>query len=148
MQPSRSEMTSVFKAMVACAGLFVLCLATISFAGGEDSQCTVTFTTGVAGTTASPATGTCTWDYGTNVLMQCDVAVFFSPSRTATSADFKVDFAANSDPYPLWLMPGNGQKTTLQDGGIVISGQRVISVLGVTASGTCKFGKTPRRKPW
>ena len=97
---------------------------------GEDRQCSVTFTSASAGTTASPTSGTCLWLPGATVLMQCDQDVYFSQTGTATSTDFKVAFTSNSDPYIVYLSPN----------------QKVITFLGVSASGTCKFGASSVRK--
>ena len=99
-------------------------------AAGEDRVCSVTFTAGAAGTTASPTSGTCTWSYGATVLMQCDQDVYFSQTATATSTDFKIAFTSNSDPYIIYLGPNN----------------KTITFLGVTTSGTCKLGPSSVRK--
>lgn len=113
--------------------LFLVGVVLLGFsaqAAGEDRQCSVTFTNAVAGTTASPTAGTCAWSYGATVLMQCDQAVYFSQTGTATATDFKVDFTSNSDPYIVYLSPN----------------QKTITFLGVSASGTCKFGASSVRK--
>lgn len=114
--------------------LFLLGLVLLGTAAqaGEDRQCSVTFTAGVAGTTATPSAGTCSWGLGATILMQCDQAVYWTqaPGATASATDFKVDFTANSDPYIAYLSPNS----------------KTISVLGVTAAGTCKFGATSVRR--
>ncbi len=119
--------------------LAFFCLTTVAFAAGDDRQCSVTFTTGVAGTTAVPTTGTCTWGAGSTLLMQCDQDVYFSGTTTATSTDFQVKFSVNPDPYLIYMLDTSGGSGT--------SSQKNVSVLGVSASGTCKFAKTNRRKP-
>ena len=120
---------------VAFTLLALVCLlAPPAYALGDDRLCSVTFTSGVAGTTASPSSGTCSWVAGSTLLMQCDQDVYFSSSGTATANDFQVKFTVNSDPYLIYQLETNNL-------------QRNVSVLGVTASGTCKFGKTNRRKP-
>lgn len=113
----------------------------VALAAGEDRACSVTFTTGAAGNTGAPSSGTCNWEQGSTVLMQCDAAVYFSATTTATANDFKVDFAANSDPYIIYLTAAS-----FPGGGATVG--KVISVLGVSASGTCKFAKSMRRKPF
>lgn len=111
----------------------VLLLSTLAIADDtEDRKCSVTFTAGAAGTTASPSAGTCSWTKGSTVIMQCDQDVYFNTQTTATNVDFQVKFTSNADPYIVYLGAG---KTN-------------ISVLGVTASGTCKFSSSMRRKPW
>jgi membrane-bound ClpP family serine protease len=137
-KPNRSLVAKVL-------GLAALALAlsTPVMAAGDDRQCSVTFTSGVAGSTASPSSGTCAWSAGATVLMQCDQDVFFNTTTNAqgtvgpaTNVDFQVNFSANRDPYIVYLLDnGTG------------AGSKNISVLGVTASGTCKFAKTNRRKP-
>lgn len=126
-------------------GLAVLALAfsTSVFAAGDDRQCSVTFTSGVAGDTSAPSSGTCSWTAGATVLMQCDQDVYFNTTTNAqgvvgpaTNVDFQVNFSVNRDPYVVYLLD-NGAG----------AGSKNISVLGVTTSGTCKFGKTNRRKP-
>lgn len=123
-----------FKSLLTPAVLLFLLglvlLGSAAQAAGEDRQCSVTFTAGAAGTTATPSAGTCSWLAGATVLMQCDQAVYWSQTGTATATDFKVDFVSNADPYIVYLSPN----------------AKAISVLGVTASGTCKFGATTVRK--
>lgn len=103
----------------------------------EKVVCSVTYTTGAAGVTSSPATGTCTWAQGATVLVQCSTDVYGSWQLTsagtlvtATSADVTLSFASNLDPIPVCL-----QGT-----------ERHISVLGVTANGTCKFMTTSLKR--
>ena len=110
--------------------VFVVLVALTSFAAGEDRQCSVTFTAGAAGTTASPTSGTCGWLPGAVVLLQCDQDVYFSQTGTATNTDFQVKFTANADPYLVYLGPN----------------QKVITFLGVSASGTCKLGGSAVRR--
>lgn len=118
-------------------GVAVL-MATPAFGAGDDRQCSVTFTNVTAGTTATPTTGTCLWARGSTLLMQCDAAVFFSSTTTATATDFKVDFTVNPDPYIIYQLDSGGASGLLA---------KDVSILGVSASGTCKFAKTNRRKP-
>lgn len=108
----------------------VLGFATAALGAGEDRQCSVTFTNAAAGTTATPTSGTCSWNYGATVLLQCDQDVYFSQTGTATSNDFKIAFTSNSDPYIVYLSPN----------------QKTITFLGVSASGTCKLGASSVRK--
>lgn len=102
----------------------------------EKVLCSVTYTTGAAGTTATPTTGSCSWSAGSNVLMQCSSDVYFNYQvvngalAAATSADAIASFATNLDPIPVCLL----------------STERHISFLGVTASGTCKFMQTSLRR--
>lgn len=102
----------------------------------EKVLCSVTYTTGVAGVTSSPTTGSCSWSAGSNVLMQCTTDVYFNYQvvdgalAAATSADAVAGFASNTDPIPVCL-------SRLE---------RHISFLGVTASGTCKFMQTSFRR--
>lgn len=102
----------------------------------EKVLCSVTYTTGAAGTTVTPASGSCSWALGTNVLMQCSTDVYFNYQvvngalAAATSADATASFASNLDPIPVCLK----------------NNEKHISVLGVTASGTCKFMSTDLRR--
>ena len=101
----------------------------------EPVVCTVTTSTSTAATTGTCATGTDTpWTKGSVVLMQCttDVYIDFNGLGDATSADQRVDFSSNSDPYIIYL--GNNDKH--------------VSVLAVSAAGSCKFMKTQRARPW
>lgn len=104
----------------------------------EKVLCSVTYTTGAAGVTSSPTTGSCSWSVGSNVLMQCTTDVYFNYQvvngalAAATSADAIASFSSNLDPIPVCLSsPSN---------------ERHISVLGVTVSGTCKFMQTSFRR--
>lgn len=108
----------------------VVLLSLTTFGAGEDRQCSITFTNAVAGTTAAPTAGTCSWQPGAVLLMQCDQDVYFSQTGTATSTDFQVKFTSNSDPYLIYLGPN----------------QKVVTFLGVSASGTCKFGASAVRR--
>lgn len=107
-------------------------------AADEVRQCSVAVTTGGAATTASPTSGTCSWERGATIVMQCDVAVYWNATKsattgnatTATSSDLSVDFTTNSDPYKIDLA-GNAKH---------------VSVLSVTSSGTCKFGPRIAKK--
>lgn len=104
----------------------------------EKVLCSVTYTAGVAGVTSAPTTGSCSWDIGSNVLMQCTTDVYFNYQvvngalAAATSADAVAGFASNTDPIPVCLSTP--------------SRERHISVLGVTAAGTCKFMQTSFRR--
>lgn len=127
-----------YTVLATLSALFVFCTLSVAMsaqAAGDDRQCSVTFTTGAAGTTASPSSGTCSWVAGATVLMQCDQAVYYTASGTATATDFIADFVANKDQVILYLNSSPNET------------QKNISVLGVSASGTCKFAKTNRRKP-
>lgn len=121
---------------------FVAFLYATEVQAAEQVVCSVTFTNVAAGTTASPASGTCSWLRGTMVLMSCDQDVYFSATTgfnsvvvPATAAMQRLNFisvAQVENPYPVYL------STSDKD----------VSVLGVTASGTCKFIVSPfRRKP-
>lgn len=103
----------------------------------EKVVCSVTYTTGAAGVTSSPASGTCSWSPGGAVLVQCSSDVYGSWAVnaagtvvTATSADVTLSFSSNLDPIPVCLQGRENH----------------ISVLGVTASGTCKFLPTSLRR--
>lgn len=117
--------------------VLALCFA-VPTQADELRQCSVTFTNSVAGTTSAPTTGTCSWIAGATVAMQCDQAVYYNADKsattggatTATSVDFSVDFTANSDPYII-VLAGNAKH---------------ISILGVSTSGTCKFGPMRAKK--
>lgn len=100
----------------------------------------LTIGTGAAVSTASPTTGSATWLQGGMVWLQCDQDVYAtwdtpagsSTPTVATSAAQRINFTSNNDPYPIYL--GNNEKH--------------ISVLAVSAAGTCKFIVSPhRRKP-
>jgi hypothetical protein len=93
--------------------------------------CSVAVTSS-ASNTASATTGTCSWQAGAVVAMQCDTAVYYDQQAggTATSADFKVEFSANSDPYLITLT----------------ANEKHISLLRVSADGTCKFAPMQKRK--
>ena len=112
--------------------------------------CAVTTSTSTAATTALPAAGAgaCNWGKGAVILMQCTTDVYIdstslvdvaSPldggvigTAVATSADQRVDFSSNSDPFPIYLG---------------VNDQHV-SVLAVSSAGSCKFMKTQRRRPY
>lgn len=129
------------------------CLALVAFWPAEAADpvvCAVTTSTSTAATTANPAggAGACNWTKGSVVLMQCTTDVYIDStslvdvpapldggvigSAVATSADQRVDFSSNSDPYPIYL----GDK------------DQHISILAVTTAGSCKFMKTQRRRPY
>lgn len=84
------------------------------------------------------AGGTCSWNKGSTVLVQCDQDVYIDTTTTgqvagtATSFDQRINFSANNDPYPIYL-DANDQN---------------ISCLAVSTAGTCKFITTKRAKPW
>lgn len=119
--------------------LFVALLAFSSLAfAGEDRVCSVTFTSGTAGNTSAPSSGTCSWQKGAVLVVQCDVNVYWtttfsgSAAPVATATDFAINFLSNSDPYLVYLD----------------ASRQHISFLGVTSSGTCKIGpSTVRKKP-
>lgn len=121
--------------------LAVALLATSALAG-DTVVCSVSFTNLVAGTTAAPASGSCSWARASMVLMQCDQDVYFSSNTStaggtvtvATAAMQRVNFLSgnNFDPYKVYLSLNDQQ----------------VSVLGVTGTGTCKFIISPfQRKP-
>jgi len=84
------------------------------------------------------AGGTCTWNKGSTVMLQCDQDVYVDSSTsnntagTATSFDQRINFSANNDPYPLYLDAPDQN----------------ISILGVSTAGVCKVMTTKRPKPW
>ena len=112
--------------------------------------CAVTTSTSTAATTALPAAGpgACNWTKGSVILMQCTTDVYIDSTSlvdvaapldggvigtaVATSADQRVDFSSNSDPFPIYLG---------------VNDQHV-SVLAVSSAGSCKFMKTQRRRPY
>lgn len=117
---------------------FVVCAGIAWAADKEDATCSVSAGTVTAGRTNSTQDGgVCTWAKGATVLMQCDQDIYFRQSSTvnastSTSADFQIKFTMNPDPYKVFL--GNNND--------------LISVLAVSATSTCKFADSPRRKPW
>lgn len=98
--------------------------------------CAIT-TDGTSKTTASPTTGTCSWQKGATVLMTCTADVYMDSSTvanvapTASSADQPIVFSTNQDPYKIYLD----------------SNDQVIAVTQVTAAGSCKFMKIATRRP-
>ena len=114
--------------------LAALCGFALVAHAAEPIVCSVAIATGAASSTASPTTGSCSWVKGATVLMQCDQNVYFDSTSggTATSADMRADFTSTSDPVPVYLDAYD----------------KDISLLAVSASGTCKFAITKRRKPW
>lgn len=125
------------KKMIVTLALFAV------FAGpalaSESVVCTLTTATGAAASTASCTTGSATWTAGSQVLMQCTTDVYVSSTTSvfggtvtaATSSMEMVDFTNNKDKVMILL-----DKNDLH-----------VSVLAVTTAGTCKFMKTPRKKP-
>lgn len=126
----------------------VVMLAALTLAA-EKAVCRVTYTTAAAGVTSSPlgvnpdggATDAgvafpCSWPAGGNVLVQCSSDVYVSYTLdggapvTATSNDNTFQFSSNLDPIPVCLQ----------------NSEQHISVLGVTAAGTCKFSPTTLRR--
>ena len=128
----------------------LLLLAGLSWSA-EKAVCRVTYTTSAAGVTSLPlgmladggaadggstADKICNWPNGANVLVQCSSDVYANYAMDAgvlpdaTSNDTTFAFATNLDPIPVCLV---GQ-------------ERHISVLGVSASGTCKFITTTLRR--
>ena len=131
----------------------VLIIASPDAEAADSVVCAVTTSTSAAATTALPATGTCSWVKGSVILMQCTTDVYIdtglvrdvinpdagssnpdggTTGGVATSADQRVDFTANTDPYPIYLGDGDHH----------------VSVLAVTSAGSCKFMKTQRRRPY
>ena len=125
------------KKMIVTLALFAV------FAGpalaSEPVVCTLTTATGAAASTASCTTGSATWTAGSQVLMQCTTDVYVSSTTSvfggtvtaATSSMEMVDFTNNKDKVMILL-----DKNDLH-----------VSVLAVSTAGTCKFMKTPRKKP-
>lgn len=136
--------------------LILAALFAVSFVYSFDAEaadsvvCSVTTSTSTAATTALPASGPggCDWPKGAVILMQCTTDVYIDSNQlvdvsrpfdggvigtaVATSADQRVDFASNSDPYPIYLG---------------VNDQHV-SILAVSSAGSCKFMKTQRRRPY
>lgn len=115
----------------------VVLFSVTSFAA-EPVVCTLTTSTGSAASTAACTTGSNSWARGGAVLMQCTTDVYVSSTSTAsstvtpaTSSSELVGFSANTDKVAIWLNPGD----------------KDISVLAVTAAGTCKFMTTTRKRP-
>lgn len=128
---------------------FALGLAGAALAA-DPVVCAVTTSTSTAATTALPTAGpgACNWNKGSVILMQCTTDVYVETtnlvdvpapldggvvgSAVATSADQRVDFSSNSDPYIIYLN----------------SNDQHVSVLAVSSAGSCKFMKTQRARPW
>lgn len=120
-------------------GFIVTCGLTYSSpasAAGNDVICQVAFTTAIKGETLR--TAACVWESGAVLGLQCDQDVYVSatdrttPNNQVPDAgvnDMIATFSANKDPVPLYLM----------------NTQKHVTVLGVTASGTCKFSALKRR---
>jgi len=112
-------------------------VAAVAYAS-EPVVCTVAVGTGAATITSTPTTGSCSWPRGAVVLMACDQDVYINstaaswgaPPASATSGNQRVNFLANMDPYPVYLD----------------NGDQHISLLAVSAAGTCKFMTTKRRR--
>lgn len=112
----------------------------------DNVTCAVTTSTSTAATTANPASGTCDWQPGNVVLMQCTTDVYLDTNAVrsvfpadggttggvATSADQRIDFSSNSDPYIIYLNNNDHH----------------VSLLAVSSAGSCKFMKTQRARPW
>lgn len=120
----------------------------------DNVACAVTTSTSTAATTAAPASGACDWQPGNVIMMQCTTDVYVDTNAVravfntqsdggnyfdggttggvATSADQRVDFSSNSDPYIIYLNNGDHH----------------VSLLAVSAAGSCKFMKTQRARPW
>ncbi len=112
----------------------------------DNVTCAVTTSTSTAATTALSASGTCDWSPGSVVLMQCTTDVYIDTNQVrgvfpadggttggvATSADQRVDFSSNSDPYIIYLNNNDHH----------------VSILAVSSAGSCKFMKTQRARPW
>jgi hypothetical protein len=117
--------------------------AALAFAVGgyslatEPVVCSVAFTTGGSTRTDVPTTGVCSWPKNSTILMQCDANVYVDSSTikqvlpTAAPGDQRIDFAAFSDPYIVFL--------DYYD--------QAIAVRGVTASGICLFMTSKRVRP-
>lgn len=102
----------------------------------EPVVCTIT-TSGSSLTTAAPTSGTCNWVAGSTVLMTCTQDVYVDSTTvgvtppTAATTDQPIVFTTNQDPVPIYLEPRD----------------KVIAVLQVTTSGTCKFMTVGTRRP-
>ncbi len=124
--------TSLLLSLILAAGPFTA-------QASEPVVCTLTTATGAAATTASCTTGSATWARGSAVLMQCTTDTYVSSTTVAfggtvvaaTSSSEAVDFTNNKDKVMIPL-----DKNDLH-----------ISVLAVTAAGSCKFMLTQRKKP-
>lgn len=108
---------------------FALLAAHVTVAA-EPVVCSISVNT----STATSTSGTCSWPAGSTVMLQCDVDVFIDSTKgaTATSADQRINFTSNNDPYLVYLDAGDQH----------------ISILSIGSSGTCKFMRTLRRKPY
>lgn len=129
----KTNLISFFAAAVLVAGATLY--APESEASGNDVVCSVAFTTSVKGETFRNAA--CRWPSGASLWMQCDADVFFSSTSPfgnntqpdAGSLDLVAVFSSNRDPVQILL---NNNQTH-------------VTVLGATASGTCKFAAATRR---
>lgn len=117
--------------------VLILLAASQPVLAAEPVVCSIT-TSGTAASTASPTTGTCIWVAGSTVLMTCTADVYVNSTTTAgvapvaTSSHQPVLFTSNQDPVLIYLEPRD----------------KVISVLQVTAAGTCKFMTVSTRRPF
>lgn len=122
-----------------CRWLALAALIAAPAFAGDQVVCTLTTATGAAASTAACTSGSATWNAGGTVLMQCTTDVYVSSTTSrfggtvtaATSSMELVDFTNNKDKVMILL--NNNDKH--------------ISVLAVTAAGTCKFMTTTRKKP-
>lgn len=102
----------------------------------EPVVCSIT-TDGTSKTTASPTSGTCSWQKGSTVLVTCTADIYLDSTTvgitppTASSADQPIIFSSNQDPVPIYLEPRD----------------QVIAVTQITAAGTCKFMTVSTRRP-
>lgn len=117
--------------------LFVVALLfALSVPAAEPVVCTIT-TAVAAVPTNTPTTGTCTWVAGSTVLVSCDQDIYLDSTTVgvtppvASSADQKLVFTSNQDPVPVYLEPRD----------------KIISVIWVTVTGTCKFMTVSTRRP-
>lgn len=114
--------------------LLVALLALPAFAA-DKQVCTLSVTTGSAASTSTPTSGTCSWTKGQVILMQCTVDVIIDANLNATASatsGSRVAFSSGQDAYPIYL--GTNDKD--------------VSVIAQSASGTCYFFTTQRRRPW
>lgn len=109
----------------------------------EKVVCTLDFTTAAAVNTASPTTGSCSWNAGANVLMQCrsaagsGVDVYSRHELDAAGAVVAASSTGNVYAY----------STNLDPIAVCLVGrEKHISVRGVSASGTCYFTITTMRR--
>ena len=105
--------------------LAVLLMQPRAAEASEKYVCTVTATSPATGNTASATAGTCNWNDGTSVVMQCSAKVHYTAIKgaTANTDAMAVDFGSNPDGYRVLLA----------------GGEKHISFLPASGSVTCRF---------